>query len=249
MEDNYKMLANNLKRFVNLFFQEYSKYLNKDQLETIKNINYDNIIHIDKLDYPLGITNLGQIYFNNADELMETMKKTDYYGSGNLTINNKNYTNYLQYMCEKKYNAYQYYSDQLLYMIFKLVRRDDSCLNNGLINYEITYLCYKYNIRIPNLYKKEEVIVERLIKIIGHEHLLNIIFKSYIDAYIYLNNNLGYRFAELYKNVYQMLDENNLVDKSYTGTQGYIDYARDYDDIGYGDALNCMLEFNAKELH
>lgn len=251
MENNYQNLISNLKRFVNLFFQEYSKYLDKDQLEIIKNIDYEHIIHINSSNYPLGMISYNQIFFSDStDVLIETMKKMDNYGKGNNKINNTNFTSYLKYVCENGYDSYSYYMDQLLYLIFQLVRYDNSGLNNGFINYEIRYLSIKHRLRIPNIYRREEALAEKFIKLIGHENLLNIMFKSHIDGYIYLKDHLGYRYAELYDNVSNLVNESyqKLSEKDYSGFQGYVDYARDYDSIGYGDVYNCILEFNAKEM-
>ena len=159
MESNYQNLISNLKRFVNLFFQEYSKYLDKDQLEIIKSIDYEHIIHINDSNYPLGMVSYNQIFFSNStDVLIETMKKMNNYGKGNDKINNSNFTSYLKYVCENGYNSYNYYIDQLLYLIFQLVRYDNSGLNNGFINYEIRYLSIKHHLKIPNIYRREEAL-------------------------------------------------------------------------------------------
>ena len=61
MNDTISKLKESLKRYVAIFVKEYSKFLNREQLETLRNIDYDSIIHIDENNYPIGFVNLNLI--------------------------------------------------------------------------------------------------------------------------------------------------------------------------------------------
>jgi len=238
-----------LKKYVSIFLDEYKNFLNHEQLDTLKSINYDKIIHYNDLSYPLGLVNFNQIYLsNNVDSLINTMKNMPNYGIRNEVLNNKNYSSYLKYICENGYNSFDYYSDQLMYLIFKLVIKNNCGLIDGLINKEISYLSRKYKIKIVNLYKREEVIANKLIDIIGSNHGKKILFLDKTSAYKLLNDELGYRYAELFYQVSTLIDENYriLFKKSYNGFQGIINYAKDYDNILYGDVYNYLLDFTIK---
>jgi len=249
MNDTISKLKESLKRFVAIFVKEYSKYLDRDQLETLKNIDYESIIHIDENNYPIGFVNLNQIYLNNkVDELINTMKTMDNYGHYNTFLNNKNFTSYLKYARDNGYDSYAFYADQLIYLVFDLIIKNKSFLNKGFINLEVRNISRKYHIQLPNLYSREEKIAGRILRVLERKHILNILFKNEIDAYKYLCENVGYRYAEMYNDVTGLVDDNAsfLKNKEYKGFNGFINYAKDYDGIKYGDVYNYLLDFYAE---
>ena len=64
------------KKYVSVFIEEYADYLSKEQLESLKDINYDNAIKLDSTTKPFGIISLGQINLSNyTDELISNLKK------------------------------------------------------------------------------------------------------------------------------------------------------------------------------
>lgn len=245
MDDVLEKLKSALMKYVALFFKEYGKFLDREQLETLKNIDYKTIIHIEDFNYPLGAVNLKQIYFSNkVPELINTMKTMDDYGHYNTFLNNKNFTSYLKYAKDNGYTTYDFYADQLIYLVFGLVVKNKSFLTKGFINSEVKYLSNKYHIQLPNLYSREESICNRILKVIKREDLLNILFKDSINAYKYLCDNLGYRYGEFINGVNELVnDEASILKKEYPGFDGFIDYAKDYDNIGYGDVYNYILDF------
>jgi hypothetical protein len=249
MNDTISKLKESLKRYVAIFVKEYSKFLNREQLETLRNIDYDSIIHIDENNYPIGFVNLNQIYLNNkVDELVRTMKTMDNYGHYNTFLNNKTYTAYLKYARDNGYDSYAFYADQLIYLVFDLIVKNKSYLNKGFINLEVRNISRKYHIQLPNLYSREERIAGRILGVLERKHILNILFKNEVDAYKYLCENVGYRFAEMYADVTSLVDDNTsfLKTKDYTGFKGFINYAKDYDGIKYGDVYNYLLDFYAE---
>ena len=107
-----------LKKYVNIFIDEYAKILDYEQLDILRNINYDKVIHFNDLNYPLGIVNFNQIYLSdNVDSLINAISNMPNYGKINSNLNNKNYSSYLKYICDNGYTKEEYYADQLMYFI------------------------------------------------------------------------------------------------------------------------------------
>jgi len=238
-----------LKKYVGIFIEEYASFLDHHQLETLRDIDYDKIINFSDVTYPLGQVNFNQIYLSKSvDSLISAISSMPNYGTSNSHLNNKNYSSYLKYICDNGYKSMDYYSDQLMYFIFKLVIKNNSGLIDGLINKEISYLSNKYKIRMVNLYKREEVIANKVIGFISHNHARKILFMDKTSAFKYLNDNLGYRYATLFYDVSNLIDENyqSLFQKKYQGFHGIIDYARDYDALLYGNVYNYLLDFSVK---
>ena len=154
---------------------------------------------------------------------------------------------YLKYARDNGYTAYDFYADQLIYLVFDLVIKNKSFLTKGFINSEVRFLSRKYHIQMPNLYSREEAISKRILKVIKREDMLNILFKDNVNAYKYLCDNLGYRYGEFINGVNDLMnDETEVLKKEYPGFNGFIKYAKDYDGIGYGDVYNYILDFYAE---
>lgn len=229
-----------LKKYVSIFIKEYSNYLNKEQLEILKNIDYDKIIKINNFSIPVGIVNYNSIYI--SDNLVNIPKRI----MNQPWINNKNYTGYLKYLNSVGCNTYEYYAHQLMFLVFKLVIGNDSGIINGFINFEVNNLRRKYRFQAVNLYKREEVISSKLIKVLGRENILKIMFMDMPSSFKYLNNQLGYRYADFYYQLSVMVDNEykKIKPDNYTSNDGLVNYAHDYDKLLYGDAYNYLLEFN-----
>lgn len=233
-------LSELLKNYVNIFIKEYSNYLNKEQLLTLKNINYDQIIKLNDFKIPVGIVNYNSIYLSN--DLLNIPKKVNQ----ESWLNNKNYTSYLKYLNNVGCNTYEYYAHQLMFLVFKLVIPSESGIINGFINYEVNNLRRKYRFQAVNLYKREEVISLKAIKFLKRENVLKIMFMDMPTAFKYLNDNLGYRYADFYYQLSTMVDNEYKKIKldNYTNNDGLLKYASDYDKLLYGDAYNYLVECN-----
>lgn len=234
-----KRLSDLLKKYVDIFLKEYGSYLNKDQLDIIKNINYNTVIKTTDFTIPVGIINYNSIYV--SDNLLNIPK------TNNKTfINNKNYTSYLKLLNNTGCNTYEYYAHQLMFLIFKLVIGTDLGIINGFINYEVNNLKRKYHLEMVNLYQREEVIALKVIKIIGRSNILKIMFMDMPSAFKYINDHLGYRYADFYYKISSYVNKEYAklhLDK-YTKKDGLVNYARDYDHLLYGNAYNYLLDFN-----
>lgn len=230
-----------LKKYVSIFLKEYSSYLNKDQLMLLKNIDYNQIIKISDFSIPVGIINYSSIYL--SDNLLNIPKKNNIKESW---LNNKNYTGYLKYLNEIGCNTYEYYAHQLMFLVFKLVIGKESGLINGFINYEVNNLRRKYRFQAVNLYQREEVISRRVIKVLGREKVLKIMFMDMPSSFRYLNDYLGYRYADFYYRITFLVDKEyqKIRPDKYTNKDGLINYAKDYDKLLYGEAYNYLLDFN-----
>lgn len=233
-------LSGLLKKYVNIFLKEYEIYLSKEQLEILKSINYNQVIKTNDFTIPVGIINYNSIYI--SDNILNIPKKMD----NASFFNNKNYTNYLKQLNNFGCNTYEYYAYQLMFLVFKLVINNDSGVINGFINYEINYLRNKYHFQSVNLYKREEVISKRIISLIGRNNVLKIMFMDMPTSFKYLNDNWGYRYADFYYRITNMVDKEfkKIKPDNYTNKNGLINYAHDYDNLLYGDAYNYLLEFS-----
>lgn len=233
-------LSDLLKKYVNIFINEYSDYLNKEQLSLLKNINYEKIIKMSDFNLPVGIINYNSIYISN--NLLDIPKKKEQ----EAFLNNKNYTSYLKHLNNVGCNTYEYYTHQLMFLVFKLVIGTDSGIINGFINFEINNLKRKYRFQAVNLYQREEVISSKVIKVLGYNHTRKIMFMDMPSAFKYLNDYLGYRYADFYYQITELVDYEygKLNLDKYTGNNGLTNYAKDYDHLLYGDAYNYLLDFN-----
>lgn len=228
------------KKYVKYFVKEYSDYLNKDQLEIIKNIDYNKVIKLTDNHLPVGIIDYSTIYVSrNLVHGNNSLVNTEW-------INNKNYMSYLKYINQLNYDTYHYYQDQLMFLLFKLVIDNDSGLINGFINYEVNNLRRKYNFQAVNLYKREEVISIKVVKLFGRDICRKIMFMDMPTAFKYLNDNLGYRYAEFYYQLTKLVDDvfDKVNKKSYDEPGGLLKYANDYDHLLYGDVYNYLLDFS-----
>ena len=238
------------KNYVNIFIQEYTDYLSIEQLELLKDINFDNVIKLDSTSKPFGIISLGQINLSDySEKLISSLMRMPNYNSRHTKLDNKNLSSYLLYMCDSGYSLLDYYSDILMYFVFKLVIKSSNGLIDGLINLEIKRLASKYAFRFANLYPREEAIVSRLAKFLSIDECRKIIFSDNATSFKYLNDNKGFRVAELVDNVQELIDDEyqELSNKDYSGYTGFLDYTTDYDNLSYGSVYNCILDFEAQD--
>ena len=237
------------KKYVAIFLNEYERFLSKDQLETLRNINYEKTIIIDEIEKPFGVVSLGQIHLSSDSErLIDNMKNMREYNSNHTILHNKNMASYLKYMCDNGYSAFDYYSDILMYFVFNLVIKNTSGLINGFINQEMKYLSIKYSLRIAFLYAREEAIVSKITPIIGFEGSRRILFSDQPTAFKYLNDTKGFRVAKLFTDLDDLIEEeySKISKKEYIGYEGFLDYADDYDHLSYGDAYNYLLDYEVE---
>ena len=236
------------KKYVAIFIGEYANYLSKDQLETLKNFNFNNAVKLSNIDKPFGIIALGQVNLSNySNELINNLKKMPNYNSRRSILDNKNISSYLKYMCDSGYNEIDYYQDILMYFVFKLVIKNNSGLINGLISQEMKYLSIKYSLRLAFLYPREEAIITRITPLLGMDGCRKIMFLDSATSFKYLNDNMGYRVAKLVNDVEELIEDEyqSLNNKEYVGYNGFLDYAIDYDHLSYGDVYNCILDYEA----
>ena len=237
------------KKYVSVFIEEYADYLSKEQLESLKDINYDNAIKLDSTSRTFGIISLGQINLSDyIKELISNLKKMPNYNTARYKLNNKNLSSYLEYMCDTGYKEYDYYIDILMYFVFKLVIKNPSGLINGLINQEIKYLSIKYSFRFANLYPREEAITSKITPFLGIDGCRKVIFSDSATSFKYLNDTRGYRVAKLVNDVSELIEEEHqeLSKHDYNGYSGFLDYATDYDHLSYGDVYNYILDFEVE---
>ena len=244
-----ELLNNIFKKYVAIFIGEYADYLSKEQLESLKGINFNNAIKLDSTSKPFGMISLGQVNLSDySEELINSLKKMPNYNSYHYELNNKNMSSYLKYMCDSGYNLVDYFSDILMYFVFELVIKNPSGLVNGFINQEMKYLSIKYNLRLAFLYPREEAVGAKITPFLGMEGCRQVIFSDSATAFKYLNDNMGYRVATLVNGVSELIEDEyeKLSKKEYIGYNGFLDYATDYDHLSYGDVYNYILDFEVE---
>lgn len=242
------VLSELLKQYVIVFLEEYQDYLSIDQMETLKNIDYQNAISFEKTSVPFGVVNYDKIYLSIVgDTLMANIKQMKEYNTKKSFLNNKNLSSYLKYVCENGYNIIEYYADILMYFVFKLVIKDESGFTNGLINQEIKFLSIKYSMRCANMYAKEEKIVSKITPLFKSDAIRHILFMDKVSRFKYLNDNYGLRYAQFIESVADMID------KEYTSLKSdcqdfdaFLDYVQHYDNLSYIDAYDYILDFKAQ---
>ena len=246
-DNNIKELQTLFKKFLRIFVEEYTDYLTKDELEILRDIDIEKIIKIDKINNPIGIIYFNQILLSDKidDEINSLNLESKTRRMHTLFHNNTNYKNYLKSISKSNYTSLDYYKDHLMYLLFKLVIQNDSGLVNGLINHEINRLRNKYRFNQVNLYKREEVIADKMIDEIGIEAGKKLIFLDTASSYKFLNDTLGNRYAEYFNTL------NNLVNNEYLKFRKkeleedstLLSYAENYDSLLYGDCYNYQLDF------
>ena len=242
------MLSELLKNYVIVFLEEYHSFLSNSQIEILKNIDYRKIISFTNTNVPFGMVDYDKIYLSNvSNTLIDNIKLMDEYNTKRYFLNNKNLSSYLKYICENGYNLLEYYSDVLMYFVFKLVIKDNSGFTNGLINQEIKFLSIKYSIRCANLYAKEEKVISKITPIFKANTIRSILFMDKVSRFKYLNDNYGLRYAEFIENISDMIDkEFKSLDKDVSSYDGFLDYVSIYDKLSYIDAYDCILDFKAQ---
>lgn len=242
------MLCNMFKNYVVIFLKEYSDFLSKDQLEILKKINYQDAIRIEEMSTPFGDVKLGRIYFSNAfQKVISKIQSMPDYNTKKAPLHNKTLSSYIKYMCENGYHDIDYYSDILMYFVFKLVIKNDTPFVWGLINQEIKYLSIKYNLKTASLYAKEEMIVSRLTPYLKINTCRKLIFLDEVSSFKYLNDNFGYRYAKLVFDISKMISEKYSVikEKPISNLEDILNFADDYDHLSYVDEFDYLLDFEA----
>ncbi len=237
------------KKYVTIFLEEYAEYLSKEQLEILRNFNYEKAICLDSVDKPFGEISLGRVCLaKDSDELINKLKNMPNYNTVKSNLHNKNMSSYLKYMCDNGYSVEDYYCDILMYFVFKLVIKNNSGIIWGLINQEMKYLSIKYSLRLAFIYAREDAVVGKITPILGINTCRKLIFMDNSTAFKYLNEKYGFRYANLFNDVSILIDKSYipLKNKEYDGFEGFLNYTEEYDKISYGDAYNCILDFKAE---
>lgn len=240
------ILREKLKEYVKIFLHEYEAFLSKEQLEILRNINYETIISLDKVDNPLGDICYGKISLSeDMNSFFDNLKTMKEYNSKKYFLNNKNLSSYLEYMCHNGYSVLEYYQDILMYFVFYLVIKNKSSFYNGLINQEIKYLSIKYHLRFVNLYAKEEMLVEKITPIFKIDGMRKILFMDKTNCFKYISDYFGFRYAKMVEEINSLMEDKQemIKKKDYQGIKGFLDYIDDYDSIIYGDVYNYLLDF------
>lgn len=235
-----------LKKSINIFINEYEKYLDQEQLDKLNSIDYNNIIEKDNTKYPFGTILFDKIYLSNSnEELIDSLKIMPNYDTKKYEARCKNLSSYIKYMCDTGYNIINLYEDIIMYFIFDLVIKNSTFLIKGFINQEIKYLSIKYDIKPSFIYEREENIATILTNILGLEEIRKIMFKNEIDTYKYLIDKHGYRYANLFYDTCFLTNKEyeKIKNNDYSGINGLFTFIDNYDNLSYGEVYNYLLDF------
>ena len=242
-------LSEMLKKYVEIFINEYQAYLPSDTIESLQKINYQNIFSFDDITSPFGEVVYGKIHLSKvSNELINTLQQMDNYNSCRYNLNNKNISSYLKYMCDNGYSLLEYLGDILMYFVFFMAIKNNSGFTNGLINQEVKYLGIKYSLRSANLYAKEETIVGKITPIFKLDTLRKILFMDKVTRFKFLSEQYGFRYAKLVEDIEKMIDDkySSLNKRTYQDFKELLDYAENYDNLTFGEVYNHLLDFEVE---
>ena len=99
-----------LKKYIAIFILEYKKYLDKDQLDNLNSIDYDNIVTTVDTKYPFGVILFDKIHLSSSnEELIDSLKKMPNYNTKKYEARCKNLSSYIKYMCDNGYDLNNLY--------------------------------------------------------------------------------------------------------------------------------------------
>lgn len=236
-----------LKKYVNFFINEYSIFLSMEQLDTLKNIDYEHIFDFKHTNNPFGEVLLNKIVLCDVNnDLINSFLALPEFNSKKEILNNKNLSSYLKYMCDNGYQIDDYYRDILMYFVFRMVIPISNGFINGLINQEVRYLSIKYSFKCANLYAREEAIITRISRILNIDNCRKILFMDKVTRFKYLSENIGYRYAIMIDNVEALIEEEykKLEYQHCDNTSNLLDYIEMYDKLLYGNVYDYIIDFS-----
>lgn len=220
IDDIHKRLTLKVIKYIKAITQEYGKFIPKERLTYLGNINYDEIIQIYDYGNINGLANSKHILLPlNAEKALEKIKTLPGYGSDpnhqtyNQTtaiINDNTFETYVNHAIVTGMTLEQYFEDLLLHETMHFCGSDGgNALKEGINEYLTRKLAFKKGFHTNGCaYPKEVKIAHILETILGEEAITQIAFiKPYNKVLSYLETTLGKDASELYQNVTQTMDE------------------------------------------
>lgn len=220
IDDIHKRLTLKVSKYIKAITQEYGKFIPKERLSYLGNINYDEIIQIYDYGNINGLANPKHILLPvNAEKALEKIKTLPGYGSDpshqtydqvTAIINDNTFETYVNHAIVTGMTLEQYFEDLLLHETMHFCGSDGgNALKEGINEYLTRKLALKKGFHTNGCaYPKEVKIAHTLESILGEEVITQIAFiKPYDKVLSYLETTLGKDASELYQNVTHAMDE------------------------------------------
>lgn len=220
IDDIHKRLTLKVAKYIKAIIQEYGKFIPKERLSYLGNINYDEIIQIYDYGNINGLANPKHILLPlNAEKALEKIKTLPGYGSNpnhqtynqaTAIINDNTFETYVNHAIVTGMTLEQYFEDLLLHETMHFCGSDGgNALKEGINEYLTRKLALKKGFHTNGCaYPKEVKIARTLESILGEEVITQIAFiKPYDKVLSYLETTLGKDASELYQNVTHAMDE------------------------------------------
>ena len=220
IDDIHKRLTLKVAKYIKAITQEYGKFIPKERLSYLGNINYDEIIQIYDYGNINGLANPKHILLPlNAEKALEKIKTLPGYGSNpshqtydqaTAIINDNTFETYVNHAIVTGMTLEQYFDDLLLHETMHFCGSDGgNALKEGINEYLTRKLAFKKGFHTNGCaYPKEVKIAHTLESILGEEVITHIAFiKPYAKVLSYLETTLGKDASELYQNVTHAMDE------------------------------------------
>lgn len=220
IDDIHKRLTLKVAKYIKAITQECGKFIPKERLSYLGNINYDEIIQIYDYGNINGLANPKHILLPlNAEKALEKIKTLPGYGSNpnhqtynqaTAIINDNTFETYVNHAIVTGMTLEQYFEDLLLHETMHFCGSDGgNALKEGINEYLTRKLALKKGFHTNGCaYPKEVKIARTLESILGEEVITQIAFiKPYDKVLSYLETTLGKDASELYQNVTHAMDE------------------------------------------
>ena len=263
-----EQLTTNLKKYIETIINKYEKYIPKERLIFLKNINnYSQIIKIYDYKSINGMANSEHINLPSTAELIlkefkrfkgfGTNKQHKSYNKDTLLYNNNTFVDYLNHVFVTGETPLDYYNDLLLHETMHFCGSNGgSALKEGINELLTRKIALDYDF-ITNgcAYNKEIKIALQLEDILGEEVINQIAFtKSAKEISTFLINNVSKEAADLYFNIDRLMEEEFYKKyykdmNSYNGLKGVYQKITNYNEIDYSKVYQLLEDYKKLQLN
>lgn len=266
IDDIHKRLTLKVAKYIKAITQEYGKFISKERLSYLGNINYDEIIQIYDYGNINGLANPKHILLPlNAEKALEKIKTLPGYGSDpshqtydqvTAIINDNTFETYVNHAIVTGMTLEQYFKDLLLHETMHFCGSDGgNALKEGINEYLTRKLALKKGFHTNSCaYPKEVKIAHTLESILGEEVITQIAFiKPYDKVLSYLETTLGKDASELYQNVTHAMDE-EFYNRYYRhmnhfdGLEGIQEKVTNYKQIDYSKVEQIIEQYQKNKI-
>lgn len=254
-----RVLANDMKKYVELILEEYGQYIPETTKEFLKSIdNYsDRIVVQDTGTISMFATDAEVIMPEGAYKIFKYLKMVPGYGinkkhrtykDGEI-VNENTYYDYMKHVLVSGMSVEEFFRDTLLHETMHFCGSDGgNAMREGLTELKTRELAQKYGLKASRCgYPKEVDIVSKFQEIVGDDIANRITFaESNRKIDMILKENCGEDVARLYFEISRLMDEelNKKYDHSkFGGVLGPIKKAKAYSSIDYSKIYEKIEAF------